>query len=121
VQQLNQDQLFLEAFSAAAFPGTESAPLLPSATSAETAPLPFTCGGVRSLKRPHCITPPPPSSSPSSDKVPILPKFTIIGLHIGICNYKYLQLAHLTFSVPFNQYILVRQVFAAILSRFFEE
>ena len=57
----NQDQLFLQAF--AAFPADVAA-LSPS-PSADSA-LPFACIG-RNLKRPHCATPPPPSSPSDKD------------------------------------------------------
>ena len=64
---LHQDQLFLEAFSAATFANEST---LSSGTTTAVSAQPFTCGagGGRSLKRPLCVTPPPPSSSPSSDK-----------------------------------------------------
>jgi len=59
---VNQDQLFLQAFSA--FSPVEAA--LSSPPPADQA-LPFSCLG-RTLKRPHSVTP-PPSSSPADKDV----------------------------------------------------
>ena len=70
---IHQDQLFLQAFSTAAnFSPSQLQPESGGLASATATAPQFSCGAVgsqgRCLKRPLCVTPPPPSTSPSSDK-----------------------------------------------------